>query len=362
MKRWTIAVTDLQGKVYGRPQTYDRNFHFVLNAASTANFRVKLSDPWAGALRGDALVKAYYGADLLFHGLVTSYERVLDAQGNRSIAVTASDPSFRLAKRIVNRTTTIATTTADRGQIVKAAIDEANSAWGTGIRTGVQPYLSDSSVTYAMAPYKFVSEIVSELSSGAFDWRVMPIEFTGNTFADWYAEPVLGRHLEGDVIFEYGMGKKNVAEVRETGDLSGVANIVYHIVDAGPGAPGQPVLYGYDSTSESIRGRYEDIASASLTDASLRQALVDEHVIVRTGFRRSVSFTPSRGPMPRVPEFWTDYDVGDFVQARATDETGNWLDASMRIYQVDVAPDDHGIDTITLRLVDDTPNVAGGGD
>lgn len=355
MKRWTITATDLVGNVYGNPRTSDRNFHFVLDGTSTISFQSKLSDPWAGALRGDALVKVYYGADLVFHGLVTSYERVLDSQGNRSIAVTASDPSFRMAKRIVNPNQTVNTYSGDRGQIVRDFIDEASAAFGMGIRTGVQPYLSGTTVTYAVAPYKFLGEIRDELSVGqaGFDWRVMPIEFSGNTFSDWYAEPILGRHLEGDVIFEYGMGQKNIAEVRETGDLSAAATTVYHISDAGPGAPGQPVVYQTDEPAEAARGRYEDIASASLTDTTMRQQLVDEHVAVRKNFRRAISFTPSRGPSPRVPQFGTDYDVGDFIQARATDETGNWLDASMRIFQVDVAPDAHGVDQITLRLAEE---------
>lgn len=364
MKKWTIEVTDLFGNVYGTPRTFDRHFTFSLNAASTANFRVSLSDRWAPTLRGDTLVKGYYGADLLFHGLITSYERVLDAEGHRSIAVTASDPFFRLSKRVVNRTPLVAEVTGDRGQVVKDQIDAANAVGPnqiTGVRTGAQVYLAGgASVTYGIAPYKFLGEIITELSTGSagFDWRVMPIEpvSSGGTFpyiSDWYAEPVLGRHLEGDVIFEYGMGKKNLAEVRETGDLTGAATSVYHIADAGPDAPGSPVVVAIATGAEATRGRYEDVASASLTDNTLRQQLVDEHVVVRQNFRRAVSVTPARGRPPRVPEFWTDYDVGDFVEARATDETGNWLDASMRLYEVDVAPDLHGVDTITLRLVEE---------
>lgn len=358
--RWTVEVTDLQGQVYGRPQTYERNFAFPIKSTATAGFRVPLSDKWATPLtNGDALIKIYYGADLLFHGLQTSWERVVDGQGNRSVAVTAQDPSFKFPRMVVNRAPTVQTLTADRGQIVKDLIDVENGyclTCNTYLQTGVQPYLAGSSVTYGIGAYTKFDQVVDELSTGinGFEWRVMPIEYTAGKIGDWYAEPINGRHLEGDVIFESGMGKNNVAEIRETGDLSGVANVAYHIVDAGPGAPGTPVVQGTNAIAAVERGAYYDVISApGLESTTLRQELADEHATVRGGYRRLVKMTPvrrldSRGY--RVPQFWRDFDVGDFIQVRATDETGNWLDASMRIWQVQVEPDINGIDTLSLVL------------
>lgn len=357
-RRFTIQVGDMFGGVYGQVRTpSERRFNFVLDGMSTAAFRVPTSDPMAPYLVDDALIKVYYGADLVFHGPVTSWERV--HQGNtHSIAVNAGDPFFYLNKRYVNKTTGDRTITGDRGMLVGSLIQELNDESRTGIQVGGQVSYSESDVVYVINPFKPMREIIQELQvgEGGFDWRVMPSEFTADgSFGQWYAEPVVGRHLEDSVIFESGGLLSNVSEAHETGDRQTAANRIYVISSGGAGAPGIPPVVASDAASEEARLLQEDVIAADLGDPTLNQELANAHLAIRNGARRVVSVTPTRYDAShpnRVPTFGPtgDFDVGDWVLGRAQDETGIWMNDSMRVWAVTLAPDSNGVDSLSLTL------------
>jgi hypothetical protein len=361
-RQFVVEVSDPFGNVFGRVNNpFDRHFNFVLNGMSTAAFRVPTSDAMARYVAGDALIKIYYGADIVFHGPVTSWERVHEG-GKHSIAVTAADPFIYLTKRYLNKTTADVTyANIDRGMLTATFIDQLNAESPTGIRTGAQVSYSESDVTYVVPPWKPMTETIKELSPGpnGFNWRVMPTEMLDDgAIADWYAEPVAGRHLEDDVIFESGGGLSNVSEAHEQGDFTTTANRVYVLASSGAGTPNVMPVESDDYASQDLRRLQESVVTTDVTDTPLRQDLADEHIAVRSGARRVVSFTPSRydATAPgRTPVFGitADYDVGDFVRAKAQDETGVWLDSSVRIWAVSVSPDDHGVDSIALTLAEE---------
>jgi hypothetical protein len=127
-RQFVVEVSDPFGNVFGRVNNpFDRHFNFVLNGMSTAAFRVPTFDAMARYVAGDALIKIYYGADIVFHGPVTSWERVHEG-GKHSIAVTAADPFIYLTKRYLNKTTADVTyANVDRGMLTATFIDQLNA-------------------------------------------------------------------------------------------------------------------------------------------------------------------------------------------------------------------------------------------
>lgn len=367
MYPWTFEATDLFGNSLGEVVNPDaRRVASGIKRPSTANFTINVENPIFKRIRAldyAVLIKAYYGAQLRFHGNLTNYQRVSES-GKRTVMFTASDPyAFRFPKRFLNMTPNIVPYGPEnRGALVRDFLDAVHDQYGLGVRTGVQPFSAGDEVTYNLSPFKPLNEFVAELSAGdaGFEWRILPIEYENGYQGDWIAANRLGV-ARPNAIFEHNYGANNVTRAEELGDLTTMMNMAMHIAETGPGAPGAPVVTGTNTGSIQKFGYQQNLVSAQITDLDMRQALVDDAVQIAGDWRRVFSFQPAvydADHPGRVPQLGQDYDVGDTVRARASDNPNDpdamWFDGWARVWAVEDAPDRTGKITRTLTLIEDT--------
>lgn len=356
---WTIELTDLQGHSIDEVQNAsDRNFTFTLNRIPTVQFKVRSDHPLVDPLMSaDIYVKVYAGTTLMFHGIPTAVERVASGD-TKSVSVTASGVLFRLTKRLAAKTPagTVYTTPTDRGAIAAFVVEAANSEGDTGIRTANLEYLSYSTTTFKVEPYKPASEVIAELGQAldGFDWQVVPLEYTNGKIGDWQAMPVIGSQQDG-AIFEYGTGANNIKDVQDQVSLDTMANAIYHLPPGGV-STSAAVISSKDQDSINERGLYEDVVNADISFPGARQSLVEEHVRVRRLPRRVLNFTPRgyhRDEPGNVPVFGEAYNVGDWVRAHGRDGDREWFDGYFRVYGVTVSLDRAGLESNQLILTDE---------
>lgn len=355
---WRFVLTDSDYQPVGE----------VLNASSravglslgvpSASFLLRMDNPLANQIiTSDGYIKAYHDTSLEFFGPVISAEEAGD-NATQAIQVTAAGAIWGLTKRLSGKSTGGASfTLTDRAQIAKQLIDTTNLENETGIRTGVLACNADSASTYTTGPYKPTLDCITELGKVylGFDWEVVPIEPTTLSrktakIGDFHAQPVIGQPRT-DAVFEYGFGTRaNVASYRVLTSRDTQANQVFHVPADGTTAP----TVGIDNLSINEFGLMEDLAAADLTDVDLRQQLVNAHINVRKMPRRVVSFVPHLdNSTHRVPQFGTDFRVGDIVTARAKVLGSVRLDSQVRVYGVSISIDDLGMESVELTLVEE---------
>jgi hypothetical protein len=255
----------------------------------------------------------------------------------------------------------------DRALRFKDLLDKANnetvaSVPVTGRETGLQVLVSQAASTaiYLGGPYKTLMGCLLELASGAdgFDWRILPIEnfqnyeVVGSKIGNIVMMPVMGT-LRDSVVFEYGIGKSNIVEYTRTVSRDTQANKVYHNVSAGPDAPGFPTKSAINEASAGYYKLMEDIAEADLLDPTLRQQLVNEHVLVRSYPRQVINFTPVNSLHDTVPRFGEDFDIGDIVEGRAVYKGTVRFDVLARVWGASFQIDNNGAETMTLTLAEE---------
>lgn len=359
---WTFVLTDSSYNHLGEIlNAGDRRVAKPISNLDTASFAVRLDNPLAGPLMdAEGYIKAYRNNGLEFFGPIISAEESV-SKDNATVAVNAVSSGWILSKRLAGKSSTgTAFGATDRAQIGKTLIDTTNAENETGIATDLDPIYAASSVTYAAGPFKFISDCVKELATAAdgFDWRVLPIDnFSNGTVASqkigsFTAAPVLGQNRP-DAAYEYGTGRSNIAAYTRNVDRSTQANKVYHFTSAGPDAPGYPTVSAIDGASISNYKLLEDLANADLLDLTLRQQFVSEHVAVRRFPKQVINFQPhiDPGSKGRLPAYKTEFDVGDFVIARAM-YGGVWhFNGVFRVWGIEFALDPAGMETQTLTLV-----------
>ena len=358
-RRWRLVATTLNGTPIGELlNASQRRVSLGLNRTPTCDFRLRLDDPLADALlECSALIKVYDNRTLRFVGqVITAVE-----EGGQSIAITCAGPAWRLSKRLIGKGTTGYTQgTADApvaaGQIMASILAAVNTDGYTGIDLGM---VGDSSSTYvAYEPYKRASEAFTEISSviDGPDYELAPVEPTavagGTRIAYLNVAAAIGQ-ARPDAIFEYAVGRKNVASYTRQVSMEGFMNAGYGLAADAAGT----TVGALDAGSQAAWGLYEDVVPSDLPVQLLRQRLVDEHVRVRKAPRQLITFAPTRDDpsMPgRVPLFGEDYGVGDSVTFRAVDPKSGSVrvNAAFRVYAIEFAIDEQGatVPTLTLSL------------
>jgi hypothetical protein len=396
MSNWTWVLTNNalvpQGEILNASQ---RRLAIPLSKLSTASFQIRLDNPLAANLEhAEGMIKVYRDSELMFYGPVVSAEETA-SRDSQTLAVNAVDAGWFLQHRLAGKSKTgqMFAANIDRavvcGTLIVIANTEANTfVWpdsmsqlsltslsnsfgqfsaGSFTRPAINytnPISAGSAVStttsYAAGPYKPILEIIRELSVGqdGFDWAIVPYDnhvpgaVAPNKIGEFRAWPLRGQD-QSEAVFEYGTGRHNIQDYKRTVNRDGQANKVYHIAAPGPDAPGYPVVSAINSASISDWGLLEDLAAADLLTQSLRQRLVDEHVRVRSYPRQVVEFTPHIFVPGRMPNYGTDYRVGDNVRARIAYNDRVKLDALVRVWGVGFDIDELGVERVSLTLAEE---------
>ncbi len=365
---YTYVLTDLQGNAFGEvTNAKSRTLVLPLSKPAAASFVITNTNPQIkNVLTRDCLLKVYDDSSVLrFHGPVVATETTPGEQGGIQAAVTAADPSFRLARRIVGKSANPAAITGDKGDIARQIVAQANGVSDTGINATTTNI--GFSGTYTPGPYKYALNCINELADSldGFNWAIVPQEYSAGKIGTFSAVWRGNYTVLSDILFEYGGIRANIRDFNAQRSWNDIANVAYHIPDDGPAAA-LGVVSATNSASIAARGLYETIVDATnIFDPALRAQLVSEVVGVRGDPRRVVSFTPDfadTGRPGRVPVFGTDYNVGNGVRVRLNTSGGGdpsssaFVDGYLRIYGVTITIDSNGKTTYTPTTVDEAPS------
>lgn len=371
---WQFILTDSSYVPVGEVvNAYDRTVANPLNKLDTLSFRVRLDNPLVNQLASTTgYIKAYRNGALRFFGPIISADETGDEQ-NAGVAVNAVGAGWILTKRFAGKTASgrVFSTATDRAEIVRQLILEAevegggvvpnyNTATGLSVDTSAG---AGSAITYTAGPYAKIYDIITELATAydGFDWRVLPVDnwsnnaITSNKIGLFFAAPFIGIQRP-EAILEWGGGRYNMKSYTRTTSRDAQANKVFHIAGAGPDAPGYPVVSQTDPASVATYSTLEELATADLSDLSLRQQLVNEHIRVRAQPRQVISITPHINPTGsgRVPDIGTDYEVGDFIRARILYGATTRLDAMVRVWGATFEIDVNGVERVSTVLASDS--------
>ena len=393
---WTFVATDRLARPLGELRGFrgERVLRFPLSKTPTFSFTLDAEAPLAGAVLLDDLtmVKAMDDAggsrEIRLLGPVVSHEKVRNADGG-TIAAVAGGPQTRLARRLIGRSADGFSTTGGldhaviAGQIIDALSAGALGLMNTlkddtGIRVGT---ITPTGITAPVGPwrYKVAADALAEMAAvlDGYEWEVAPVapvaDALGVKIGEFNCGPILGQ-LRPDVVWEFGTGQRNVAEWRDVGDTSSLANAAVNLPANFP-TSGDPVVSAGDAASRALRGLNETVVDADLQTTELRQLLVSEHVRIRSRPRRVISFTPTvqddppAGEPRRVPRFGVEYGVGDIMRLRCVEPvpiidpaTGavsgyrdqTTIDALFRVYVVTVTLDEQDAQRVDLTLIEET--------
>lgn len=358
---WSFVLTDLNYVPLGEIlNAQNRVVSLSLNSYDTASLVVRLDNPLAPIMATvGGYLKAYRNGVLRFFGPIITAEETGDALG-ATVAVNCISPGWFLTKRLAGRsaTGTVFSSATDRAQIIASLLATTNAENDTGIAAGAMS--AASSITYTAGPYRYISDLLTELSASydGFDWRLIPVDnyangvLTGPTIATMIAAPSLGT-TQTNAVFEWGQnGRGNIASYTRQTTRDQQANQLFHFTSDGPDAPGFGTLSTNNTDSIAIWRMTESLAEGDIKDFNLRNALLAQHLAVRKSPRQTITFNPVVDPLNanRLPEFGIDYDVADRVRARAQYNSSVRFDAYLRVWGVSFSIDNSGAETASLTL------------
>lgn len=383
---WQFILTDLQGNSYGEvTQAASRKVQLPHLRVPSASFTIPIWHSLGPTLMdSDCLLRCYRidpvttQRDLAFHGQVVTAEENAEG-GAQTISVTAAGPFWRMAKRIIPGSKLSSGvqygaegSLLDLGTVARTVLSECNGVHYTGIDLGTH----EASISGWVGPWwlKNAAEGIAELAGGlnSFEHRVRPTEVTahGNpqgwpTIGLFDVAPILG-DTRPDAIFEYGTQRANVASyTRSTTRDSLLTRAILSVqgwpdsVDRDPPPEGSPegtlgpekyhLVQRENASAMALRGLYEEVVSdAGVLDDDLRASIGDFHVEVRKQPRQQITFKPAQNARPAP---FVDYNVGDFVRARAIVAGLTRFDAQFRIWGVSFDVDQNGNENVELDLV-----------
>lgn len=396
MPVWTLVLCDLRGRPIGELRAKARALSFPLNGIPSGSLKLRLDNPFADQiLSTDALVKAYEDDTLKGVYDIASAEEVVQGTADDGVAVVLAAPWARMASRMIGKNDTgVTVSSADRGRIAQGVVALTNADDYSGIDIG--DFEASAPDTAGPWYFKTIAEANGELSGAldGYDWDVTPVEpqvvytppGTPRLFQlapSWWPaglpwlgggeteasspnpanKPTVGQFntyavkgfFRANAIFEYGTGRHNVRSYRRPVDRTKMLNRGWSLPQGFPDVQvASTIIESEDTDAIATRGLYEGLVAGDLVVDELRQALVTEHVRIRSAPRQLILFE-SHIEDPdnpgRVPRFGVDYDVGDVVPARAKVNGVVRFDAYLRIYGVDLAISDEGTATPTLQLV-----------
>lgn len=221
---------------------------------------------------------------------------------------------------------------------------------------------------------KYAAEAISEvISLGGYDLVVIPteprtsVQVGGSMVAAPANVPGIGQVLvrlpttvpdpgtrsTQPPVFEYGTTRANVASYSLRRDRDEEANQVFvpRIGYPEPGYLGaETTQSALDSGASTAFGRLQAwVEPGDVYLAATRLALANNHLLMRKGPRRRVTFTPAQN---NIAEPFTDYDVGSWVRFRAFNGVELRLDVMVRIWAMNVSMDDNGNESVTVETVE----------
>lgn len=370
MVDWRYIVTDLDGvELVELWAANDTNNERALNGMATVTGSIPLEHPAADLIVGSspatrlrALLKAYRDGERFMVGPFTDAEETGGPDGVGAVSFVAASPLWRLLFVLAGKTvagygdgTPLAP--KDLGQIMRGLIDVANAEKDTGIRIGAIGVSSSSYLEQVF--FKKVAELIAELGPGRLggpDFDLEPVEpfddGAGVHLATFNTYGTKGANRP-EVVLEYGVGKRNIANYRRPLSGGTRATRTYSIAAGWPdaiAAGDTPVVTGLGLDAELEGERFEELIPGGTTVLDLRQRLVDEHAAVRKHPREQWLVTPV-GNLEY--EYGVDYEEGDTITARVVNpHTGAVrLNGLVRVYGVKFARDAMGNETPELTLV-----------
>lgn len=368
-QNWKFILSDVQGNntqpvVYGElTNAMERQVIRSLSAPSTAGFRIGADHPLLSTIfTHDCNLKVYRDNALLFHGpIITSELATDDTTQTPTVTCAAADPAWRFDKKIVGQsgTGTLYNGT-DRLTIINTELNAINSNYSGLNNTGVQSLggTCGSTAVYTVGPYKKFSEVIADMANtlSGFDWYIAPTEPVNTLgfpmIGNFFAAASIGSQKPG-AVFEY-QGRGNARTPHYIRDLSTSANNVFSIPDDGPtSALGVRQKFDASFGPWVARGTLDEIVDTSgITNATLRDAVLQDHLTYRQNPRQVVTFQPDIDDNSgRVPQWGVDYGLGDFVRARINYNGATLVDGYVRIYKMQFDVDDNNRETLTPTVV-----------
>ena len=371
MARWHMVWTNYDTVPVGEiDAATDRKFTFRLNAPNTIEFKVPMTSAIgkkiAAAPYGFGLVKLYRNGVLQMVAETTSLQ-IVGKQGERSVGIVATEAAYpRLAARLavvtgpepVPPTSSTAAAQAFSDRLSYLGIHISTLTTGSvGSTSAILPSVFDVGTS--------VLDLLHALAfrGSGFDFWFNPIEPVAPTpftaaMAQFNAASIKGT-TKPSASFEFGKDTRaNVDEYTYTA-LSG-DHLVNTMVASGPSSSAEaPTAASWaiatDGTALSIFGDRTRLINSDIELKALRQDLANLHVAKRAYPRKMFTMKPSVSYGDgSVPQFITDYDIGDIVPAIVKDEGTTILNASVRVYGVIISPDSSGKEDIELELNPDT--------
>lgn len=391
MADWKIILTDLDWVPLGEiTALFEFTLTKPLNAADTCSFRVRYDNPLYEQLDSlECYVKVYRDNVLEFFGPVLTCETT-GASEAASAAVTASGPSWVFDRLPVWSLSSMGST-VDRGAyfaaVAQASITNAwNSAYPAGGTWCVLPVwvppvtLGLSYLVPYLAPgeTKTLQSFLNEIAAGldGFDWIIVPTEPTDNWSSSISTSPATTFPSIGtftsqaeigttrpDVIFEYGMGQRSLAEFQSVTTREEQATRVHTNYTQEDGTTTRevypdlallPVGPAYQPSARKWGLLYGEV-SLDIPEASTRQEVLEGVHALRKEPRRRLTITP-RSYYPdesNPPAYRDDWNLGDTVGVRIAGATGEMrINASVRIFAVQFTLSDNGAEKIALTVVE----------
>lgn len=365
--RTEFILTDITGTVLGEIKgAMGASVGLPHLRLHNASFTIPIWHPRANDLTSVDTILRVYRTDQLGTRRITFAGPVVSVEENgagdaQTIAVNAVSPFWRLTKRLIGTSKagfsqgSPPSTTVDLGLMMHNILDATNGAGFTGLGKGT--LTNSNGAILSQIWMKNVAEQIAELAMSIngpeFGVRYTdPVTFPSGAFpqlAVLDVAPLIGGVTRDDAIFEYGTGKANVASYTRARTLDGVMTKGWISLSGWPDGTLQDLRVFEDTAASSARGLYEDIVpDAGVTDDGLRDGIVQAHVGVRKTWRQVINFMPSVNARPG---FQTDYNVGDYVRARAVVRGSVRFGAVFRVWGVTLSYDDNGNEQAELELV-----------
>lgn len=342
----------------------ERTINFKLNQANTIELKVSLKEPMgrtiAAAPYGFGLILVYRNNVLQFLAETTSMQ-VIGEGNEQSVAIAAVESAFPLLNGFLMGNPYVQGVTSDIVGDIRNALNAFSGV------TGVDQGTNTASATA-------VSECVLDGLQTLITY-IQAFAFRSSGFDFWatYNEPVAGvgygwggtilanlntANIRGttkpNAAFEYGANTRaNLDKFTMTSTAGdNLVNVVY---TNGPTTSATTGGLAVSNPSALLFGTRRTVISTEFDNALLNQAYADLQIAKRAYPRLVFGFTPSPSDgTGNVPQFLTDYDVGDIIPGKIVQDGTTLLSANVRIYGVAVSLDTSGMERIELTTTPDT--------
>ena len=262
--------------------------------------------------------------------------------------------------------------TVSGGDLIRQMVDNVIALDGPiGVTTAGGTFDTDvppaPDVSFALTDWpKTLADLAALLfSAGVVDVVLQPLDAIGEPMAVLSAVNQAGSDLTSSVSFEWGTGLGNASHARHITAMDEFANRIKYFL--GPRLQPNRWRGSIDETtdgidvdgvdSRAVYGTYRDypVFDSRGTENTVREIykrLFDSELAYRMRPRTTIGVTPQAG---LAAEPFTDYNLGAIVGCKIGPNLGLELDAAIRIFGMNIAVDDQGVERVgELLLMQDT--------